>query len=323
MVIRLSNLSVAKIRERFVKQRALVSPQLLSEMHTDPRKGVRFACQTLKHRQEKENQEHRRVQFMLGYERALWRSGAERVAGVDEAGVGPLAGPVVAAAVIFRPGTLIPKVDDSKRVRPKERERLAKTIRRQALAVAIGVAEIDEIDTLNIYQAGILAMQRAVEELTQKPDHLLIDARKIAALSIPQTSLVGGDRLSFSIAAASIVAKTFRDQMMADLGQKYPLYGFEKHKGYGTTAHREAIRRFGPCPQHRRSFAFTKKRHRRHSNLFCLLKGKLLGVGSRSQARAFEGKFSSLKQRLSPKEAEKVTLMMARRWPTILPKPRQ
>ena len=259
MTFSLSSLSVARIRKCFLGHDTPVSSRLLSQMQKDTRQGVRKICRTLKKRRDKEKRERCRIQTMLGFERILWKSGAEHVAGVDEVGVGPLAGPVVAAAVIFTPGTFISRVDDCKCVAPDVREQLTRIIHREALGVATGVAEINEIDTLNIYQAGILAMQRAVENLPKRPHHLLIDAREIPALPIPQTSLIRGDGLSFSIAAASIVAKTCRDKIMVHLDHQYPQYGFAQHKGYGTAAHQEAIRRHGPCPAHRRSFTFIRE----------------------------------------------------------------
>lgn len=317
MAVDLSSLSVTGIRQRFLSQDAPISSQLLSRMQKDPRQGVRQIYATLKKRRDKEKGERRRIQTMLGFERILWKSGAEHVAGVDEVGVGPLAGPVVAAAVIFTPGTFISRVDDCKCVAPGVRAQLARIIRREALAVATGVAQIDEIDTLNIYQAGILAMQRAVENLPRRPDHLLIDAREIPALSIPQTPFTRGDGLSFSVAAASIVAKTCRDQIMVDLDHQYPHYGFAQHKGYSTTAHQEAIRRHGPCPVHRRSFTFIRELCGEYSDLFYVLKDKLSGMATFQQMRVFEDEFRAARHELSRREGRKIKLMLARRWRSV------
>ena len=205
----------------------------------------------------------------LEVERRSWNSGLDRVAGVDEVGMGPLAGPVVAAAVVFpRPtselesGTGLPVtfpggVRDSKTLTRKARERLEPEIRAVAAGVGIGVVEVGTIDRINIYQAGLKAMRQAVARLPTPPDHVLLDGRRLSDCPYPQTSFPKGDRDVYSIAAASIVAKTYRDRLMVELDRRYPEYGFARHKGYATAAHREALRRFGPCPAHRRSFRLS------------------------------------------------------------------
>ena len=195
-----------------------------------------------------------RLDVLLGRERELWAAGHVRIAGVDEAGVGPLAGPVVAAAVFFAPEDGIPGVDDSKKLLPARREALADEIRRRALAHAVGRVEPDEIDRVNIYQATLLAMRRAVEALALRPDHILVDARRIPGIDLSQEAIVRGDATCHAIAAASILAKTARDAIMARYDDEFPGYGFALHKGYPTEAHRDAIRRLGPCGIHRRSF---------------------------------------------------------------------
>ena len=196
-----------------------------------------------------------RLGVLLRPERQLWRQGYQHVAGVDEVGVGPLAGPVVAAAVLFHADIHIAGVDDSKRVPPATRMRLAEEIRARALAVGVGVVAVEDIDRLNIYHAALEAMRRAVAGLALTPDYLLVDARTVPGLAIPQLPMIKGDARSFSIAAASIVAKVTRDALMTELAARYPEYGFAEHMGYGTPAHLDAIQRFGPCPAHRRSFA--------------------------------------------------------------------
>lgn len=191
---------------------------------------------------------------MLRFEQALWAVGTLHVAGVDEAGMSPLAGPVCAGAVIFAPGSRLAEVDDSKKLTAEARERLAAEIKERALAWAVGWASVEEIDSLNIYWAGLLAMQRAVEGLQQTPQHLLIDARRLKDLDIPQERIVKGDARSLSIAAASILAKTSRDALMRELDAKYPGYGFARHKGYPVKEHVEALGRLGASEVHRRSF---------------------------------------------------------------------
>ncbi|HXG27195.1 MAG TPA: ribonuclease HII [Candidatus Binatia bacterium] len=193
----------------------------------------------------------------LRYENVHWREGAVRVAGIDEVGVAPTCGAVVAAAVIMKPhARRIPGVRDSKTLSLQQRERLAPIIRRRAVAVGIGAASVREIDTINIYHATHLAMRRAVARLGGH-DHVLVDGNRIAGFEAqvgPYTAIVDGDAKCYTIACASIVAKVVRDRMMARLAARYPGYGWERNQGYATREHREAIRRLGLTPFHRRSF---------------------------------------------------------------------
>jgi ribonuclease HII len=193
----------------------------------------------------------------LRYERPLWRDGATRVAGVDEVGVAPTCGAVVAAAVIMAPNChRIPGVRDSKTLSPAQRERLAPVIRRRAVAIGVGAASVADIDRLNIYHATHLAMRRAIARLGGH-DHVLVDGLRIAEFEQevgPYTAIVDGDAKVYSIACASVVAKTVRDRMMAKLAARYPDYGWERNQGYATREHREAIRAHGLTPHHRRSF---------------------------------------------------------------------
>jgi len=195
-----------------------------------------------------------RLRRLLRRERELWDAGISRIAGVDEAGMGPLAGPVVAAAVIFRPGAGLRGVYDSKRLTAAKRRCLAPEIRESALAYAVIRVEVPEIDSLNIYRAGLEAMRRAVEGLGFPPEHVLVDGRRIPGLNVDQEVVIGGDAKCHAIAAASILAKTSRDELMENYDAEYPGYDFASHKGYATSAHRAAIRRLGPSPIHRRSF---------------------------------------------------------------------
>ena len=191
----------------------------------------------------------------LRYERRFWKSGLAAIAGVDEAGVGPMAGPVVAAAVIFEPESFIKGVHDSKQLTPAQREHLFPLIHEKASSIGVGIAGSIEIDELNIYWASMLASERALAALSRRPDHVLVDGRLIPNLKLPQTKIVGGDRKSFCIAAASIIAKVTRDRMMLEYDAEYPGYGFASHKGYCTTDHFAALAELGPTPIHRRSFA--------------------------------------------------------------------
>ena len=192
---------------------------------------------------------------MLQYEIALWQSGVKHVAGVDEVGAGPLAGPVLAAAVILSADTRIEGINDSKLLSALQRQRLAEQIRERAVAFALGSCSPEEIDTLNILQASRQAMRRAVGALQVAPDHLLVDARRVPDVSMPQTPIIKGDTQSQCIAAASIIAKVARDALMEQLAEVYPGYGFERHRGYGTRQHLEALKRLGPCAIHRHSFS--------------------------------------------------------------------
>ncbi|MBE6846568.1 MAG: ribonuclease HII [Ruminococcus sp.] len=182
------------------------------------------------------------------------RTHAALFCGVDEAGRGPLAGDVYAAAVILRPDALIAGLNDSKKITEARREDMVPEIKEKALAWAIASATVEEIERMNILQAAMLAMQRAVEQLSVAPALALIDGNRAPVLQIPVQTLIGGDAKSASIAAASVLAKTARDASLRELDEQYPMYGFAKHKGYGTKAHYEAIRQYGLCPAHRPSF---------------------------------------------------------------------
>ena len=192
----------------------------------------------------------------LFYEREMLRLGAQYIAGVDEVGRGPFAGPVVAAAVILPldDKSLIEGIDDSKALKEKERERLAALIRERAVAYQICEEDNRVIDRINILQATKLCMKRAVEQLCVQPDVVFVDGNFKIDISLPQQSIIKGDALSYSIGAASILAKVYRDALMTEMDKVYPGYGFAKHKGYGTKMHREAIKELGLCERHRRTF---------------------------------------------------------------------
>ena len=193
------------------------------------------------------------------FERMYYGQGYQRIAGVDEVGRGPLAGPVVAAAVILPKGGIGQKLFDSKKISPKKREDLYESILSKALGVGIGTIGQEEIDLLNIFQATLKAMTLAVGNLPIPPDFILIDGPQGLSLPVTQKPIRKGDQLSNSIAAASIVAKVTRDRMMLEWHQRYPQYNFAKHKGYGTKEHREAIEKFGVCELHRKTFRGVKE----------------------------------------------------------------
>jgi ribonuclease HII len=196
-----------------------------------------------------------RMGVLLRIERGLWATGLTRIAGVDEVGVGPLAGPVLAAAVILPESVKLRGVDDSKTLTPAHREELAAQIETCALGIGIGTVDVEDIDRLNIYRAALEAMRRAVLALPMVPEHVVVDARRIPGITVPQTPLIDGDARCYSVAAASIVAKVARDRLMCELDRAYPHYGFRNHMGYATAEHLAAIACHGPCPVHRRSFA--------------------------------------------------------------------
>ena len=190
----------------------------------------------------------------LFFERSSRQAGYRCIAGLDEAGRGPLAGPVVAAAVVLPDGLLIPGLTDSKQVPEQERERLFEVIRNEAVCYGVGIADERTIDLVNILQATIIAMERALQMLSPQPDYLLLDAISLPRVPLPQKPIIKGDCRSHSIAAASILAKVTRDRMMQELHKRYPLYNFKKHKGYGTKEHLLLLREHGPCDAHRKTF---------------------------------------------------------------------
>jgi ribonuclease HII len=245
---------LAEIRRRYVIEARPLDAETECVLRADPRAGARAILDAVARRRAENRSEGQRLRKLLQFESALWAKGVVHVAGVDEAGMSPLAGPVAAAAVIFAPGSRIPKVDDSKKLDAQTRDELAVEIRGRAVAWAVAFAEVEEIDRINIYWAGILAMRRAVEGLSVAPEHILIDARRLKEVPTPQQAIVKGDAKSLTIAAASILAKTARDALMRQLDGQYPGYGFAKHKGYPVREHRDALARLGASPVHRRSF---------------------------------------------------------------------
>ena len=411
--------SLQEIRLRYVDKP--VSPHVLKQLQRDPRQGARHLYQSLKKRYDREREEKLRLQAMRHFELVLWRTGVRDVAGVDEAGVGPLAGPVVAAAVMFPPGTDISGVDDSKKLDPASRdalaiqirakasgigvgmctvaeideiniyhagllamrraveglprrpqhllvdartvpgidcpqnafdkgdginftiaaavmfppdteiagindskqldaptrERLAVEIRAKASGVAVGIATVEEIDTINIYHASLLAMRRAVEGLPRKPQHVLVDARTVPGIDMPQNAFNKGDGLNFSIAAASIIAKTTRDAMLDAMDKEYPGYGFASHKGYPTPEHKAAIVKLGVLDVHRMSFPALHELQGEFSTKFYDLRTQLFAAESRDALGALEASFKSCASSLEDREAKKLKLLIARRWKVI------
>jgi ribonuclease HII len=247
--------SLAELRERYLEQGRRLPHGLLAALEADARQGARALAAQVRARQRAHRAEGQRLRNLLRFEEELWTAGHLHVAGVDEAGMAPLAGPVVAAAVILPRGYRLEGLDDSKKILdPARREALAAEVKANAVAWAVGRAEVEEIDRLNIYHAGLQAMRRAVVGLQVRPDFVLVDARTIPDCPAPQRGIIKGDALSLSIAAASVVAKTTRDALLAELDGQYPGYGLASHKGYPTPQHFAALKKLGASPIHRRSF---------------------------------------------------------------------
>lgn len=199
--------------------------------------------------------EEQRLNMLKQYENDLRNKGYKYICGIDEAGRGPLAGPVVVASVIMPANSIIEGVNDSKKVSEKKREKLYDLILEEAISYGVGIIGQDEIDEINILNATKKGLTMSLQELTQKPDLIIVDAlTHIDTLGIPYESIIKGDAKCYSISAASIIAKVTRDRIMREWDKVYPQYGFAQHKGYGTSAHINAIKEFGPCPLHRRSF---------------------------------------------------------------------
>jgi ribonuclease HII len=242
VVIDVSAKSIDQLREYFLGLEQPVADRLLDLLERDPREGARRLSDVFRQRKLKKQKESERLQRLLQFETELREQGFHLIAGVDEAGMAPLAGPVVAAAVILPPDYKLAGLDDSKKI-PDEgkRQRLAVQIKSDALCWAAGRAEVEEIDRINIYHSGLLAMHRAVSGLSIQPDFVLVDARTIPRCASPQRGIVHGDALSASIAAASIIAKTTRDDHMKEMDRIYAGYGFASHKGYPTPEHLKAL----------------------------------------------------------------------------------
>lgn len=226
---------------------------LIEMLANDSRKGARLLLDKWRREKLIKEQDVQRFQKMCEHELVAREQGFQLIAGIDEAGRGPLAGPVVSAAVILKSTSYIEGLNDSKQISESKRNSLYASIFEEAISVGIGMIESEEIDQINIYEATKKSMLMAVRDLKKEPDILFIDAMKLHSI-YPERSFVKGDAISISIAAASIIAKVTRDQIMLDYDRQYPEYGFKKHMGYGTKAHLDAIRKYGPCPVHRKSF---------------------------------------------------------------------
>ncbi|MHB1421154.1 MAG: ribonuclease HII [Bacillota bacterium] len=247
-------LTILQVRKMLDSVAGHIPDHLLEQLQADPRHTVQELFRLYRQRERKVQEENQRLQDMYIYEQQLYSLSIQYVAGLDEAGRGPLAGPVLAAAVILPQKCLLPGLNDSKLVPPAHRIRLESRIKQEAVAWSVGAATVAEIDTINILEASRLAMHRAILGLTIAPQHLLVDGLALPRATLPQTPLIGGDRRSASIAAASILAKVERDRIMEYLDNVYPGYGFAGHKGYPTREHLECLGKLGPTPVHRQTF---------------------------------------------------------------------
>ena len=248
--------TIKEIKEQLANIQRL-NDSLLAELEQDSRSGVIQAIAKRKRDIQKLIDEDLRLEKMLAYEKELYAQGIQLIAGVDEVGRGPLAGPVVAAAVILPKACKIPGLNDSKKIPKSKHKEIYEAVLQNAIAIGIGVKDNHVIDQVNIYEATKLAMMEAIGQLEPQPQHLLIDAMRLD-LPIPQTSIIKGDANSLSIAAASIVAKVTRDQMMEEFDCEYPGYDFTQNAGYGTANHLAGLHKLGVTPIHRRSFEPVK-----------------------------------------------------------------
>jgi len=251
---------IPELKALFVDRARPVPRGLVEALERDPRQGAQHLAKRIRTRRRSNRSEGQRLHSLLRFEIELWAEGYNFVAGVDEAGMAPLAGPVVAGAVILPQNYKLRGLNDSKKILdPETREEMARQIKQDAVCWSFGFAEVEEIDRINIYHAGLLAMQRAFQGLSCAPDFVLVDARRIPNCPTPQRGIIRGDALSASIAAASIIAKTTRDAYMLEQDRTYAGYGFASHKGYPTPEHCRALKELGALPIHRRSFARVRE----------------------------------------------------------------
>lgn len=253
----MTKLTIKDVKQLLERIDTLDDPRLLN-LKEDPRKGVQAALNTAAHRINKHQQALAEFEHRFKYERSFWHKGMQYVAGVDEVGRGPLAGPVVSAAVILPHDFDLIEVNDSKQLTPALRAKLAPKIKAEALSIGIGLVDNLGIDQLNIYEATRVAMKQAVEQLDPQPDEIIVDAMQIP-VPIRQTRLIKGDAKSISVSAASIVAKVYRDHLMDEYAKQYPQYDFPHNAGYGTAKHLAALKEYGPTPIHRMTFAPVEK----------------------------------------------------------------
>lgn len=255
----IKKMSLRKLQDLIQEKGPEIYFQVIQVLGNDPRGGAQKLVRQCQAQLDEWKREKERIGRMFSYERQVWAMGYRLAAGLDEVGRGPLAGPVVAAAVILPGELFLPGLEETRRLSGKRRQELYEEIRSKALSIGIGMVHPDGIDEANVMMATYKAMVKAVNALTVSPDYLLIDSLHLPGVSQPQAPIAGGDGQSCSIAAASVVAKVTRDEYMLEMDKLYPQYGFASHKGYGTLEHREALEKYGPCPIHRRSYGTVRE----------------------------------------------------------------
>ena len=298
-----SGMTVAEIRAR-VRAIDVPGEDLLKTLAGDPRAGVQAVARSARTRLRRKRAEAKRQEKLLVLERRLYERGVRIIAGVDEAGRGPLAGPVVAGAVALPKEVSLPGLDDSKKLTPEQRDRLFEEIRHRALAVGLGEVGNEEIDRINILQASLKAMREAISALGIRPDRVLVDGKQRPGSGFPEVTIVDGDATSLSIAAASVIAKVTRDRKMVAYDREFPGYGFARHKGYGTSEHIDALHRLGPCPLHRRSFQIVGDLDEGRSEDFRVFREGLEGARNRPELDALARSIRAARAVLPPGEVD-------------------
>ncbi|MCG0237954.1 MAG: ribonuclease HII [Firmicutes bacterium] len=251
MRLSLKRMSLKQLQQLIQERGPEIYPEVIAALSGDPRGGAQRLVRYCQARLEEWQRTRERLERMYSYERQVWAMGYRLVAGLDEVGRGPLAGPVVAAAVILPGEVYLPGLEDHRRLSERKRLELYQRIQETAVAVGVGMADPEGIDESSVLMATYKAMAKAVEALPVTPDYLLVDSLHLPGVRQPQSPVAGGDAISCSIAAAAVVARVTRDQYMIEMDRLYPQYGFANHKGYGTPEHRAALEKYGPCPIHR------------------------------------------------------------------------
>lgn len=306
------DLSVSDAAAYLAKRRPKLEP-FLQSLEADARIGMRELARKTRNRRKAERTERSRVQKMLKHERRLWQKGIVHVAGVDEVGRGPLAGPVVAAAVILPQGISIERIDDSKALKPEEREELFDLIMKVALATSVGNVSAEEIDRINIYQATLKAMRTAIRGLDVQPDRVLVDGNRVPESGFNELAIIGGDAASQSIAAASVIAKVIRDREMREWDRTYPGYGFASHKGYASEAHTKSLNNKGPCPIHRRSFCTVEDALASWSEPFQEVRSTIDRIVRLAELGAYKQQIQRRSSKLSQRELQEIGRRIERR----------
>ena len=307
----IARMTIIEIREYVAAARVDPGDGVWEALLGDSRAGVRSIIEVELRRRARMSKERARLAALRKHERELWDNGSVRVAGLDEAGCGPLAGPVVAAAVVLDDGD-IEGVNDSKKLTPERREELFDVIMERAVDVGVGRVSHETIDRINILEAAREAMRRALAELDTQPDHALVDGRELPGITCPQTAIPGGDELSAPIAAASIIAKVTRDREMVELDAEYPGYGFAKHKGYTTAEHLAAITKLGPCGIHRVSFEIVREAAGGFSPAYVRFRRLLTSATRKSELRSIAKAIKEVAGDLSEYELSRLRALYKR-----------